>query len=268
VYYSSLERPLGRPYIIFALRRADGEFFPEAQARLIHVAGMARHAAICAMDIKKGFPPPGLPDPAQWVEYFVAGHRNGRDDHQQFSYVPLPSIGHEHADAMIRRVMIIAPHGFETHLRHLAEQLDGCQLEREHGGEASILERLRGDGVTRLYTQCAKTWATVTPVILPGCDDHKPTKTRKLMVAALRQSGIEQPCEFTWSAVPNFPHCLPAYSRDRHGRPTGYFRPDHLHKFSMVHVRITFQNQVAGPLVIGAGRHYGFGLLAEADRTA
>ena len=262
VFYSSSGHPLGRPYAIFALRHTDGEPFSHPQCKLIHIAGMVRNAAIKAMEVKNGFPPPGLEDPAHWVENFVAGHRNGRDGHQQFSYIPLPSIGNQHADALIRRVMILAPHGCESHLRHLAEQLDGCQMQREGGGAAPILERVRGDGVIHQYTQCSTAWATVTPIILPGHDDHKPAKTRKLLLAALRQNGIEQPCEFTWGAVPNFPHCLSAYSRDRQGRPIGYFRPDHLRLLTAVHARITFTDPFAGPLAIGAGRHCGFGICA------
>ena len=92
----------------------------------------------------------------------------------------------------------------------MAEQLDGQPLKREGGGLAPTLRRLRGDGVTAQYIKQSKVWATVTPIILPGHDDHKPAKTKKLLETALRQSGIEQPCEFTWSAVPTFPHCLPA----------------------------------------------------------
>ena len=266
VYYTSTVRPLGRPCQLFSLRDASGAFLPEPQAKLMHVAGMVRHAAIKAMDLKQnGYPPPGVADPEKWVGTAIAGHRNGNNDHQQFSYLPLPSIGHEHADCDIRRVMIVAPFDQESNLIHLARQLDGCQLEREGGGEAPILELFHGDGVTRQYTGGSATWATVTPIILPGHDDHKPAKTKKLLETALRQSGIEQPCEFTWSAMPNFRHCLAAFKHDRQGRHLGYFRPDHLEKFTLVHARLTFQSPIVGPIVIGAGRHCGFGLCAVVD---
>ena len=266
VAYTSPERPIGRPFEVFALRNAAGEFAREPQAQLIHVAGMVRHAAIKAMDVTEGFPPPGIADAAAWVESFVAGHHKGNAGHAQFSYVPLPSIGHEHADCDIRRVMIVAPCGEEAHLAHLAEQLDGRPLRREGGGAAPILERLgRRDGVVRAYVGTAAAWATVTPIILPGHDDHKPAKTKKLLETALRQSGIDQRCEVTWGAVANFRNCLSAYTHDRHRRPIGYFRPDHLTGLTGVHARLTFNQPVAGPLIIGAGRHYGLGALAAVD---
>jgi CRISPR-associated protein Csb2 len=255
------ERPLGRPAVVFALRTGDDDGYPYPHAKLIHIAGMTRSAAIKAM---QAYPPEDLGEGADvWVETFVAGHRaEGADGHKQFSYIPLPSIGHEHADAMIRRVMIAAPFGHELHLRHLADQLDGEQLQPKGGGQGAVLYPQRLDGVTRQYLGLSKLWATVTPIILPGHDDHKPDKTVKLIERALRQSGIDQPCRFTWGAIPNFEHCLTPHKYDRNGRPTGYHRPQHLEALTAVHVRLRFENLVAGPLSIGAGRHCGLGVLA------
>jgi CRISPR-associated protein Csb2 len=266
VFYASAERPLGRPICIFALRENGDEWDPYPHAKLIHVAGMVRCAAIKTM---KAYKPEGIGDAAAWVESFVAGHRpEGAETQNRFSYVPLPSIGGEHADAMIRRVMITAPFGCEAWLEHLAEQLDGIQLEREGGGQGPVLERLRADSVARRYLDPSWRWASVTPVILPGHDDHKAEKTVKLIERALRQSGVDEPCEFTWSALPNFPHCLTAHKYDRNKRPIGYFRPKYLESLTAVHVQIAFQHAVPGPLSIGAGRHCGLGVLAalpEAD---
>jgi CRISPR-associated protein Csb2 len=262
VFYASTERPIGRPHTVFALRDERDDSYSYPQAKLIHIAGMVRSASIKAME---AFPPRGLEDAAGWVESFVAGHRSaGKGDHRQFSYVPLPSIGSEHADAMIRRLMIVAPFGCEAELCHLAAQLDGEQLRPEGGAAGPILDSIRSDGVTRQYLGCSKVWASVTPIILPGHDDHEPEKTIGLIERALAQSGIEQRCQFTWSAIPNFPHCLTAHKYDRNGRHIGYFRPKHLEGLTAVHVRITFDNPVAGPLSIGAGRHCGLGVLATA----
>lgn len=81
----------------------------------------------------------------------MAGHRlEGSEEQGRFSYLPLPSIGHEHADAMIRRIMITAPFGYESQLMHLAEQLDGVQLQPEDGFEGPVLDRMRPDSVAGL----------------------------------------------------------------------------------------------------------------------
>lgn len=262
VFYASAERPLGRPWVAFALRTGGDDFYRYPHAKLIHIAGMTRSAAIKVM---KAYPPEDLKieDTEAWVESFVAGHRQETvEGHEQFSYIPLPSIGHEHADALIRRVMITAPFGHEAQLLHLADQLEGQQLKPEDGSEGPVLDRLLGDGVTRKYLGPSKMWASVTPVILPGHDDHKQGKTIKLIKRAFLQSGIDQACEFTWSALPNFEHCLTAHKYDRDKRPTGYERPRHIESLTAVHIRVTFEHAFAGPVSIGAGRHCGLGVLA------
>ncbi|HEU0142734.1 MAG TPA: type I-U CRISPR-associated protein Csb2 [Bryobacteraceae bacterium] len=159
--------------------------------------------------------------------------------------------------------MVIAPFGHETALNHLADQLDGVQLHPEDGAVGPVLERLRGDAVTALYLRPSHVWATVTPAILPGHDDHKPAKTIKLIERSLRQSGIDHTCRFSWSALPNFTNCLTAHKYDRQKRRVGYYRPQYLEKFTAVHLRIAFERPVAGPLCVGAGRHCGFGVLAS-----
>ena len=266
VFYASIERPMGRPYQVFDLRKADDEWHRSPHAEVIHVAGMTRHAAIKAM---KEYPPDGVGDASAWVESFVAGHRpDGVENHDRFSYVPLPSIGYEHADAMVRRVMITAPFGCDAQLSHLADQLDGVRLEPEGGGEGPFVERRGVDKVARRYLDASRVWASVTPVILPGHDDRKPAKTIGLIERALRQSGIDEPCEFTWSALPNFPHCLTAHKYDRSGRLVGYVRPKHLEGLTAIHVRLTFECAVAGPLSVGAGRHCGLGVLATMPSSA
>jgi len=260
VFYASTERPIGRPHVVFALRDERDESYCYPHAKLIHIAGMARCASIKAM---AEFPPYGIENAPGWVESFVAGHRSeGQNDHRQFSYVPLPSIGHEHADAMIRRLMITAPFGCEAELRHLAAQLDGEQLRPEGGAAGPVLDMIGHDGVTRQYLGPSKVWASVTPIILPGHDDHKPGKTIKLIERALAQSAIEQRCQFTWGTLPYFNNCLTASKYDRNGRRIGCFRPDHLNGLTAVHIRISFERPVAGPLTIGAGRHCGLGTLA------
>jgi len=263
VFYASTERPIGQPHGVFALRDERDDAYSYPHAKLIHVAGMTRRAAIEAME---AFPPHGLENAAEWVDSFVAGHRSdGQKEHRQFSYVPLPSIGHQHSDAMIRRVMITAPIGHEPELYHLAAQLDGKQLHPEGGGAGPFLDRIHSDSVTRQYLGMSKTWASVTPIILPGHDDHKPAKTVKLIERALAQSEIAQRCQFTWSAIPFFNNCLTASKYDRNGRRTGYYRPDHLNGLTAAHIRITFEHPVAGPIIIGAGRHCGLGVLAAID---
>jgi CRISPR-associated protein Csb2 len=126
---------------------------------------------------------------------------------------------------------------------------------------------VRHDNIARFYTQTANSWASVTPVILPGHDDHRPEKTRKLIEKALAQSGIEQPCEFEWSAFSRFRKSLSAHKYDKNKNVTGYLRPNYLESQTAVHLTLRLDNgvRVPGPLVIGAGRHCGLGLMASQE---
>ncbi|MEW6235523.1 MAG: type I-U CRISPR-associated protein Csb2 [Candidatus Omnitrophota bacterium] len=274
IFYASIERPISRPYVVFELRDDDGMFFRYPQSKLIHIAGMVRHLAIETM---KNSPPEGIPE--DWIEKYVAGHisKNGPKEsldesyiHRQFSYIPLPSIGYVHTDPSIRRVMIVAPLGDDRYLEYLARRLEGAQLIPTSETKIKTpptLVRVRHDKVAHYYTQPANIWASVTPVILPGHDDHKPEKTCKLIEKALAQAGIEQACEYEWSAVSFFPKSLTAHKNNREKKIQGYWRPDYLQSLTAVHLILRFKDNVkaTGPLAIGAGRHCGLGIFAAAD---
>ncbi len=266
--YRRNDEPAQRPHCVFELRHDDGSFCRYSQRKLIHIAGMVRHLAKEAMMLS---PPAGVYH--DWVETYVAGHgRKDRQEHHQFSYLPLPSIGHPYADQAVRRVMVTAPLGDDEWLEHLARRLQGQPLKPERGNEFGeqgppVLVRVRCDNVSLCYTSAANRWASVTPVILPGHDDRKPAKTRRLIEIALAQSGIEQPCTFEWSPFSRFRNSLSAYKYGRGRKPTGYIRPDYLLSQTAVHLTLVFKDnlKVPGPLAIGAGRHCGLGLFAAVE---
>jgi CRISPR-associated protein Csb2 len=283
VRYARDSDPIPRPYAVFKLLDANEDAYRYPHAKLVHIAGMVRHVAIERM---KADPPSWkIEESANWLESFVCGHRGDAERHQQLSYVPLPSIGHEHADAMIRNVILIAPFGCERELEYVVQRLDGEQLKPEEqirsiGLENSspipgtiFLNRFtppHGKFVATCYLGTSNVWHTVTPVILDGHNkkskSDKPAavarQTEKLIRKALVRAGIETPCEFTWQSIPFLKNCLSAHKYDRDGRHTGYHRPSHLKSLTAVHVRLTFTHPVPGPIVIGAGRHCGFGLFA------
>jgi CRISPR-associated protein Csb2 len=264
VGYRRASDPISQPAIVFELRNDDDSLFRYSQEKFVHLAGMVRHVAIETMTKSR---PEGVAE--DWVETCVAGHaRPNAADHWQFSYLPLPSIGHAHVDQAVRRVMVAAPVGGDRLLNHLARMLAGRQLkptDRTKLDHPPTLVRVPNDKVARSYTRPANAWASVTPVILPGHDDHKPAKTRKLIEKALFQCGIEQPCEFEFGPFSRFPKSLSAHKYGRDKKPTGYIRPDHLLNQTAVHLTLRFKEKVPGPLVIGAGRHCGFGLMACVD---
>jgi len=276
-----------RPHAVFKLLDENEDAYRYPHAKLVHIAGMTRHAAIERM---KADPPSGIDDPADWINRAVRGKQDESfaDEHRQFSYVPLPSIGHVHADAMIRNVMIVAPLGMDRELEYLSERLNGALLTPEGSAESSeseskpmISERIElqkfdppaGRFIANRYLGTSYIWHTVTPVILDGHNkkskSDKPEaiarETEKLICKALARAGIETPCAFTWQSMPFLKNCLSAHRYDRDGRHSGYHRPTHLKNLTAVHVHLTFSNPVPGPITLGAGRHCGFGLFACDD---
>lgn len=284
VLYTSIERPERRPHAVFKLLDENHDPARYPHAKLVHVAGMVRHAAIESL---KGKAPRGVADPGEWLNRFVRGKgENTEASHEKLSFVPLPSIGHEHADAMIRNIMLVAPVGCEDQLDFVARYIDGRQLTPETKSNANddacetdsvpvglpdSIERFtppRGKFIDTCYLGSSRVWESVTPVILDGHNDKKDAKTIKLIQTALQRAGIETPCEFTWQSLPFIRHGLSAHkyrldpSAPDGKRPVGYHFPKHLKDRTVLHVRLTFAHEVPGPLTLGAGRHCGFGLMA------
>jgi CRISPR-associated protein Csb2 len=149
--------------------------------------------------------------------------------------------------------------------------------------------------MVRRYLGPASTWATVTPVILPGHDD--PAKLRRrlyrtregsgpaldereqkallakldkridyLLRKAIRQAGyspeLARFADIEWRKIGFWPGSEPA---------TRYRFPNKLRRFRRLHVRITWRDnagnpvQVRGALCLGGGRFVGLGLMAAQE---
>ncbi len=208
-------------------------------------------------------------------ELYVAGHIKEDDRGQpRFSYLPLPTIGHAHADGMIRRLMIAESLGGDgTHARWAQNRLRSALLKDQNGKERGVLVdlwRSGSEGMIRRYVGESSAWCSVTPVILPGYDDFKtitrhdpkqPTKAERLLLKCLIHAGIpiESVKDITLRRAP-------FWSGSQH--PRHYHRPDYLKDHYARpgwHVRLAFHEPLAGPLAIGAGRHCGLGILAGSE---
>ncbi|MCI0332970.1 MAG: type I-U CRISPR-associated protein Csb2 [Planctomycetes bacterium] len=291
VLYTSVERPARRPCYVFKLLDDNLDTTRYPQPLLAHIAAVVRHAAIESMRDGSNAPS-GMPaaERGEWVNRFVRGlNEPRRDDHQQISYVPLPSIGAEHSDAMIRNVMLVAPLGCEAELEHVASRLDGAVLEfKGDTGEPcdtdtpprtalphaiELFNPPQGKFIDKCYLGRSKVWQSVTPVIL---DEHAKKVERRneatgeieklwnhdeLICKALQRASIETPCKFTWQTLPFYKNCVTAHRYDRNKRPN-FVPPKRLDGKTAVHLRLMFEQEVPGPVTIGAGRHCGFGLFA------
>ena len=299
-----------RPFAAFILRPLDKDvgYASFRLERAACVAAMLRHAACEAAkaDLEKdadGNPLPGAWRTDEWSLRFVAGHGpgtapseertdplaecwpgqkdkkrkpdgNARDTHDtypRFSYMPLPSIGHSHADGLIRRVIIAEPFGGDGQsARWVAQRLAGVELIDE--GSKKAVARLEpveseeaefgkvfGLFAARGAFDAATGWTSVTPVILPGYDDNKPAKRDRLLLDCLRYAGIDPASVESLESRPAawLPGCAPLQT---------FRRPAYLRHLPALHARIRFRAPTAGPVALGAGRHCGLGVFAAWQR--
>jgi CRISPR-associated protein Csb2 len=242
-----------RPYVAFTLdsvmEQARRPSFRQVDTVL--VAAMLRHQACEAAKHDSHEFPTGS-------ELYVAGHvRERHDTPQRFSYLPLPSIGHEHADGMIRRVLIAEPYGSDgEHARWAADRLRNANLVDEDRQPKAVLVRPEpGDYVLQSYVRQSKRWSSVTPVILPGLDDGKLHKRDAVFLKAVKQARLPADLieSFTFRSAPFWPGSQ---------HPHEYRRPAYLKGYPAWHVHLQLREAIAGPLAIGAGRHCGLGLFA------
>ncbi|HTN04186.1 MAG TPA: type I-U CRISPR-associated protein Csb2 [Planctomycetaceae bacterium] len=279
--YRRAFEPPSRPVAAFSLLTTDGEQFRsfDTVRRTCAVAGMLRHAAgLAAAD-------------GCWTQDRIArvifGHgEKPSDSHEpvgpeRFAYLPLPSLegrgpGKRRVVGSIRRAIVTSfSENCRDEVRWSLRALSGQELIGRLGKQdeaerpQAILTGLpASDRMVRSYTEPAATWATVTPVILPGRDDHHQKKAERLLRKAIRQAGyselLAEQAELEWRNVAFWPGADLA---------TRYTVPSHLQGYPRFHVRITWNKApgepiaIPGPVCIGGGRHYGLGLFAAVAAT-
>lgn len=256
--YDGHDRVNRRPFAAFDLLPGDladrRPRRPFRQEKIVQVAAMLRH---CAWTAAKN--DLGEWRSESWAEQYVAGHgpRSAAESFARFSYLPLPTVGHAHADGLIRRALIAETTGGDGRSAAWARQrLSGLALRQEgEEGEAAVLKAVdaAGDAVFRAYCAVADRWETRTPVILPGFDDKRSAKRSKLLLRCFENAGLPLEC------IADFDVQKSPWSRAT-AQSHSYRRSRHLENLPMCHVRVYFKRAIGGPLAIGAGRHRGLGL--------
>lgn len=213
------------------------------------VGGLLRHAAMRLV---------GTADTA--LADWAAGHAPASQPGARLSWVALPSIGGRHADHRIRRGAWVARLTEQPALEALWRQLGaGVPLIDPHSGLVCALARPlehHDDTVLGRYLRRGKVFRSITPVALPGDFAETERKAIKLLRKAVAEAGIDvgliealtvsrwplQPGDVTLDLVKT------KASWSSRGVP-------------LRHVAIRFRAPLAGPLLLGRGRHYGLGLL-------
>ncbi len=228
----------------------------------------------------------------------IAGHgEDGRAaESPHVAFVPLPFVGHEHADASIQGIALVPPRDFSPSDREALLRLIG-KWEAERGTGESFTLELAGEGLVapwrmrradlpekdslraRRWCRPAQRFVTATPIALdrfPGALRVRPTSTLSQIEAdaIVRTSfkraarSIAQSCENIGLPRPisvdlDLAPLLVGVEGTNafRGQPEKAGRPSR----TLVHAKITFAELVRGPVLLGAGRYFGLGLCLPCD---
>jgi CRISPR-associated protein Csb2 len=224
----------------------------------------------------------GLPDQEPQIEKCLVGRKaDGRDDAPKAARVrilPLPSIGHDHADYAIRRVLVEVPGGCFVRSEDVFWAFSG--LELTSGGSPScpdgVLTATANDSMLRhfgLDGQGHAKWRTITPASLPEVARRRRIDPARWVAEA--KGGVERAAEQQRAAASVVQALRHAEIRvqldsirvqrepfDAGGERVEAFAPGtRFPKERLWHVEVSFREPVRGPLVIGDGRYYALGLM-------
>ncbi len=224
-----------------------------------------------------------LPDQEAQIEKCLVGRKaDGKDDAPKAARVrilPLPSIGHVHADHAIRRVLIEVPAGCLVRADDVLWAFSGLELTGPDSASHPdrVLTATSDDSMLRHYgldDQASARWRTITPAALPEIAKRRRIEpTRRTaeakrgaerateqqraageVVQALRHAGIS--ADVDTIRVQREPF-------EAHGERVEAFAPDtRFQKERLWHVELIFREPRSGLLIIGDGRYCGLGLLA------
>lgn len=226
-----------------------------------------------------------LPECANDIERVLVGRkRDGADagpTEERIRFVPLPSIGHEHVDRSIRRVLVQVPPGPLVE-GDVLWALAGRLLFDTTTGEVhdTVLAAAPADEMVRRYRAASRAWRSVTPLALVSakrrriaperrheeakpaaeCADEQRT-AQHAIGQALRHAGIE--ASLVRAHVQREPFDARGTRAERFADGTRF------PKEALWHVELELDRTISGPIVLGDGRFLGLGVMApKIDRGA
>lgn len=204
---------------------------------------------------------------------WLSGHQSNGEASQRphLALVPLAHVGRKHADGRLLGLALVLPRGIRIDEQR---RCLGPLLFQEHNlprelrltlGKAGVW---RGEIETRGYrasalcsttwTRPAREWATVTPIVFDKHPRSREATTgleqvEEMLMAACVRIGLPRPAGIALSPVSIFagaPHTrqFPSLQHKKGG--------DRRH----THAVLKFEQEVRGPVLLGAGRYRGYGL--------
>ena len=213
----------------------------------------------------------------------LSGHREtgwpSTDPHVAF--LALPWVGNDHSDGRLMGVAMALPRQLDEGSRRAAlravgrweELRDPLTLNLGRRGRL-LMDRVSGPSplVTlrpSVWRRRSRRWVSATPLALPThpgrLSSGKAAARRKAwaraeeaVVRSCRHVGVPEPVDVGVSLAPLIVGARPAPAFPAFRQPGPGGRPV---ARRLVHAAVAFENPIAGPLALGAGRYLGLGLM-------
>ena len=205
------------------------------------------------------------------VRYLVGRGAVDADKAARIKIVPLPSVGHPHADMMIRRLAVYVPQSCPLREDDLEWAFTQTNWTDANGVILTELQRMHDASMAERYGRKSRCWRSVTPLALTAAwqridskDTREETKSAagRVREESLWEHAVHQALRHADVKV------LPVAVRvqrepfDSHGeRADAFASGTRFLKKTLWHVSLTFSEPVAGPLLLGDGRYLGLGLM-------
>ncbi len=210
---------------------------------------------------------------AATIDKLVVGRNAGPADlARRIRIVPIPSVGAEHTDPSIRRLMIEVPAEFPLRLGDLRWAFAGLGIVGSSDGSLVSTDEHR---MADRYCRKAIGFETITPAALPragrqrvGGSGRKSAQERQqeehravgAVFQALRHAGVTD--------RPVSVHVQREPLQARGALAESFAQGSRFSKHALWHVALRFAKPVSGPLVIGDGRFSGLGLMEPVQEPA
>ncbi len=185
---------------------------------------------------------------------------SGHDPETHCAFAALPFVGHEYADGRLMAVTIVLPRAIGTAQRSKLLRVCASIQKINLKDESALWDvELCGFDIPQralqpqTWNDPSVTWASVTPILL----DRFPKKSlavEEILATACERAGLPRPIDIEHSPFSEIPGVSPVSEfrllRNRDDRPRWG-----------VHAKFRFDEPVRGPILLGAGRFFGLGLL-------
>jgi CRISPR-associated protein Csb2 len=187
-------------------------------------------------------------------------HGHNQDTH--CAVIGLPFVGRQHADGHLMGFAVILPARTEVVQRRSVFATCATLAARglhipgigDWSLEAVDATPLNHNLRPATWTRPSRHWTSITPILLDRFPKKNGPAVEDILAAACRRIGLPSPLSIEhspYSAVPGVPP-VPAFRLRRKGEQRSRWG---------VHSTLDFPFPVRGPVLLGAGRYFGLGLM-------